>query len=109
MNLTPTVMQMSIQTPMTPSVALSKTNRPMRTRARISSLDKQKICLYRKSHPSIKQSELAAVFHVGRSTISKLLKHQDIWAHPKKYASDDYCKRRFGTSSFVLGMSHESI
>lgn len=76
----------------------SRSERRTRTtkrRARISSLDKRNICIYQRDNPNASQCDVARKFGVDRSTVSKILRHRDVWAHPKKFVSDDYCRHHF--------------
>lgn len=59
--------------------APSLLNRPKHRKQRLYNVDRKKICIYHRDHPNIKQEEIARIFGVERSTISKILKHKQKW------------------------------
>lgn len=52
---------------------------PKRPKARIDGLTRKRICQYVDFHPDMRQTDVAAVFQVERSTISKILKQKHKW------------------------------
>lgn len=54
-------------------------NRPKHRKQRLYNVDRKKICIYSRDHPNVKQEEIARIFGVERSTISKILKHKQKW------------------------------
>lgn len=50
-----------------------------RPKARIDGSTRKQICQYAEIHPDMRQTDVAAVFHVERSTISKILKQKHKW------------------------------
>lgn len=50
-----------------------------RTKTKIDDVDRKRICEYAAAHPRQRQGDIAAVFDVERSTVSKILKNRDKW------------------------------
>ncbi|KAI0826756.1 hypothetical protein BC628DRAFT_215088 [Trametes gibbosa] len=46
---------------------------------RLYNTDRRDICLFAREHPGVKQEDIAHVFGVERSTVSKILKHKHRW------------------------------
>ncbi|THH27041.1 hypothetical protein EUX98_g7159 [Antrodiella citrinella] len=53
--------------------------RPKHRKQRLYNVDRKKICVYHRDHPNVKQEEIARLFGVERSTISKILKQKMKW------------------------------
>jgi hypothetical protein len=54
-------------------------------KGRLSNGDRRDICLYASRTPAARQEDIANLFHVERSTISKILKARDKWlASPRE-------------------------
>ncbi|KUI65057.1 Major centromere autoantigen B [Cytospora mali] len=45
--------------------------------------DRRRMCQYHIDHPSMKQTEIGALFGVERSTVSKVLSRKDKWLNPE--------------------------
>lgn len=60
---------------MIPSAPLNK----KRPKARIDGAARKRICQYAQLHPDLRQADIAAVFNVERSTVSKILKQKVQW------------------------------
>lgn len=50
-----------------------------RPKARIDGAARKQICQYAQLHPDLRQADIAAVFNVERSTVSKILKQKAKW------------------------------
>lgn len=50
-----------------------------RPKARIDLAARKRICHYAELHPDMRQADVAAVFNVERSTVSKILKQKQKW------------------------------
>ena len=50
-----------------------------RKKSKLLSTDRKKICVYHRDNPGLKQEEIAEIFGVERSTVSKILKEKDRW------------------------------
>lgn len=48
-------------------------------KTRLTNKDRKDICLYAAENPLKRQEDIAAMFHVERSTISKILKKKNVW------------------------------
>jgi len=46
---------------------------------RLCNGDRKKMCLEHITNPELKQEQLAQMFNVERSTVSKILKNKDKW------------------------------
>ncbi|KAL4250782.1 hypothetical protein ABKN59_006091 [Abortiporus biennis] len=53
--------------------------KPKHRKQRLYNVDRKKICVYHKENPNLKQEDIARVFGVERSTISKILKNKTKW------------------------------
>lgn len=63
------------------AAALPVPHPPKHQKKRLTAADKRKICDYQKANPTSKQEEIANVFGVERSTVSKILKGKGKWLH----------------------------
>lgn len=61
---------------MLPSISNSKAKQK---KQRLDNNARKDICLYQIQHPNARQEDIASVFKVERSTISKILKHKNKW------------------------------
>jgi IS30 family transposase len=48
-------------------------------KTRLTNADRRKICVYSGDHPTARQEDIAAMWNVERSTISKILKAKAKW------------------------------
>ena len=46
---------------------------------RLYNVTRRQICIHARDHPGLKQEDIAAVFGVERSTVSKILKQKARW------------------------------
>ncbi|RDB17905.1 hypothetical protein Hypma_000880 [Hypsizygus marmoreus] len=53
--------------------------KPKQKKQRLDNTARKNICLYQSQNPSARQEDIASVFKVERSTISKILKHKNKW------------------------------
>ena len=60
------------------------------SRRTLTDQDRRRMCQYHEDHPTVKQTEIGAMFGVERSTVSKVLRHKD-----------KYLNREDGTQSPV--------
>ena len=63
----------------TPSGASVNAANNKRVKTKIDDLDRKRICEYAAAHPRQKQGDIAAVFDIERSTVSKILKQREKW------------------------------
>lgn len=49
------------------------------TKKKLDGLDKKRICLYHANHSNARQEDIAELFGVERSTVSKILKNKEEW------------------------------
>ncbi|EAU86253.2 centromere binding protein B [Coprinopsis cinerea okayama7 len=49
------------------------------TKKKLDSLEKKRICLYHLDHQNARQEDIAEMFGIERSTVSKILKHKNQW------------------------------
>ncbi len=61
------------------STTESGSSQMKRNKTKIEDLDRKRICEYAMAHPRQKQIDIAAVFDVERSTVSKILKNKEKW------------------------------
>ncbi|THV05240.1 hypothetical protein K435DRAFT_850126 [Dendrothele bispora CBS 962.96] len=54
-------------------------SRPKQRKQRLFNVDRQAICQYHLEHPTARQEDIAALYGVERSTISKILKNKAKW------------------------------
>ena len=55
------------------------TARSKQKKQRLDNHARKEICLYQEQHPNSRQEDIATIFKVERSTISKILKHKTKW------------------------------
>lgn len=79
--------------PSIPSLPSASTRR-QRRHARISTLMRKNVSLYKFNNPSATHASIALEFGVARSTVSRILEEKDRWAHPGTIASAKYCRDR---------------
>ncbi|KAJ6508925.1 Tc5 transposase DNA-binding domain-containing protein [Mycena sanguinolenta] len=66
--------------PATPD-SLASPTRAKQKKHRLFNLDRKQICLYHKENPTARQEDIARIYGVERSTISKILKNKTKWLH----------------------------
>jgi predicted transcriptional regulator len=49
------------------------------TKKKLDGLDKKRICIYHANHSNARQEDIAELFGVERSTVSKILKNKEEW------------------------------
>lgn len=49
------------------------------TKKKLDALEKKRICNYQKEHQNARQEDIAEMFGIERSTVSKILKHKGHW------------------------------
>lgn len=62
-----------------PPTSESDTSRAKQKKQRLFNGDRKEICLYAKENPNARQEDIARIYGVERSTISKILKHKEKW------------------------------
>lgn len=65
------------------SMASSTSTPPLgirhRHKSKLLNIDRKRICIHHLRNPKLKQEELARIFNIERSTVSKVLKEQERW------------------------------
>ncbi|KAI4195743.1 MAG: hypothetical protein LQ350_007024 [Teloschistes chrysophthalmus] len=56
---------------------------PQSGRRTLTDQDRQRMCQYHEDNPTVKQTEIGAIFGVERSTVSKVLRHKEKYLHPE--------------------------
>ncbi|KAF5382521.1 hypothetical protein D9615_002955 [Tricholomella constricta] len=74
-----------------PNIAGSK---PKQKKQRLDNNARKNICIYHSDHPNARQEDIAVVFKVERSTISKILKHKHKWLNTPDNQGDRVAKHR---------------
>ncbi|KAI9740649.1 MAG: hypothetical protein M1818_004613 [Claussenomyces sp. TS43310] len=69
----------SLKTTKLPSLHTSSSS-PRKT---LTDADRRRMCQYHEDHPSVKQTEIGAMFGVERSTVSKVLRQKDKYLFPE--------------------------
>lgn len=65
-----------------PKSLQAPSNKPKKhTKKKLDSLDKKKICLYHLEHQNARQEDIAEIYGIERSTVSKILKNKNQWLH----------------------------
>jgi len=67
------------------------------TKKKLDALEKKKICLYHLEHQNARQEDIAEVFSIERSTVSKILKNKNMWLNVDDNAevhSKNRCARK---------------
>ena len=65
--------------PLNPPPLLPETRRQKGRKTRLCNGDRKKMCIEHEANPELKQEQLARMFSVERSTVSKILKNKDKW------------------------------
>ncbi|KAL8736875.1 MAG: hypothetical protein Q9181_002241 [Wetmoreana brouardii] len=55
---------------------------PPSGRRTLTDQDRRRMCQYHEENPTVKQTEIGAIFGVERSTVSKVLRHKEKYLHP---------------------------
>ncbi|KAL8687750.1 MAG: hypothetical protein Q9218_006165, partial [Villophora microphyllina] len=56
---------------------------PQSGRRTLTDQDRRRMCQYHEENPTVKQTEIGAIFGVERSTVSKVLRHKEKYLHPE--------------------------
>ncbi|KAH6912533.1 hypothetical protein BKA70DRAFT_1218715 [Coprinopsis sp. MPI-PUGE-AT-0042] len=64
------------------------------TKKKLDGLDKKRICLYHANHSNARQEDIAELFGVERSTVSKILKNKEEWLNVDENAVPSVKYRR---------------
>ncbi|KAF2091654.1 CenpB-DNA-bind-domain-containing protein, partial [Saccharata proteae CBS 121410] len=68
----------SMPVPPTPTpVSATSTRSSSTPRKTLTDTDRRRMCLYHEEHPTVKQTEIGAMFGVERSTVSKVLRQKE--------------------------------
>ena len=76
--------------------------RPKHRKQRLYNVDRKKICVYHRDHPNVKQEEIARLFGVERSTISKILKQKMKWLAVPEETPVLLARTRYEILSFIF-------
>ncbi|GLB38452.1 putative centromere binding protein b [Lyophyllum shimeji] len=74
-----------------PTIGVPK---PKQKKQRLDNAARKSICLYHDAHPNARQEDIAVVYKVERSTISKILKHKTKWLNTPDNQGDRVAKHR---------------
>lgn len=69
-------------------------SKPKQKKQRLDNNARKNICIYHEDHPNARQEDIAIVFKVERSTISKILKHKNKWLSTPENQGDRVAKHR---------------
>jgi transcriptional regulator with XRE-family HTH domain len=82
----------SFALPPTPDSLVS---RAKQKKHRLYNVDRKQICLYHKENPNARQEDIARLYGVERSTISKILKNKTKWLNVPEDENLRIAKHRY--------------
>ncbi|KAI9770109.1 MAG: hypothetical protein M1840_003559 [Geoglossum simile] len=68
--------------PMSTTASSHSTHSTSSPRRTLTDADRRRMCIYHEEHPTVKQTEIGAMFGVERSTVSKVLRQKEKYLFP---------------------------